>query len=128
MARGKSLYAEYPDYEVALEESARHVRVHCRGTLVADSRRTLIVRETKHAPVIYFPVEDVRFEHLEKTDHETFCPFKGEASYWSIRTAQGLEENVVWGYEEPFDEVAGLVGYVAFYEDRVDWDQSSQSQ
>jgi uncharacterized protein (DUF427 family) len=124
MARGQSLYHEYPGYQVALEQSSGHIRVKCRGTLVADSRRTLTVRETQHEPVVYFPIEDVRFEHLEKTDLETFCPFKGEASYWSIRTGSGLEENVVWRYEEPFDEVAPLSGYVSFYPDRVDWERS----
>ncbi len=124
MARGQSLYHEYPDYEVALEESTEHIRVHCQGTLVADSRRTLTVRETRHTPVVYFPLEDVHFEHLEKTSHETFCPFKGEASYWSIRTGSGLVEDVVWGYEAPFEEVAALSGYVSFYANRVDWERS----
>ena len=74
--------------------------------------------ETRHQPVLYLPLDDVRTEYLLRTDHQTFCPFKGEASYWSIRVADRVEENAVWTYEDPFDEVAGLKGYVAFYPDR----------
>ena len=121
MPRGKSLYAEHPDYRVDLNENPEHVRVLCRGTLVADSRRTLLVCETNHDPVVYFPVEDVRFELLEKTRNETFCPFKGEASYWTLSVGDRESENAVWSYEDPFPEVAGLTGYLAFYADRVDW-------
>jgi uncharacterized protein (DUF427 family) len=64
----------------------------------------------------------VRFELLEPTDHQTFCPFKGEASYWTLRVGDRVEENAVWSYEDAFDEVEGLEGYVAFYPDRVDWE------
>jgi uncharacterized protein (DUF427 family) len=83
----------------------------------------LTVCETKHEPVVYFPREDVRFEALERTDHKSFCPFKGEASYWTLRVADRAEENAVWSYEDPFDEVAGLEDYVAFYADRVEWER-----
>jgi uncharacterized protein (DUF427 family) len=80
-----------------------------------------LVLETKHDPVVYFPREDVRFELLEATGHSSFCPFKGEASYWSARVNDRVEDNVVWGYEEPFEEVAALKDYVSFYPDRVQW-------
>ncbi len=60
--------------------------------------------------------------HFERTDHETFCPFKGEASYWSLRVGEHESENTAWTYEAPFPEVAGLKDYVAFHADRVDWD------
>ncbi len=125
MARRESLYHRFPDYRVDLEANSEHVRVTFAGEVLADSRRTLIVRETKHDPVVYVPKEDVRFERLEATDHESFCPFKGEARYWTIRVADRVEENAVWGYEAPFDQVSGLAGYVAFYPDRVDWEVSS---
>ena len=125
MARRESLYHKFPDYRVDLEANSEHVRVTLAGEVLADSRRTLVVRETKHEPVVYFPKEDVRFERLERTDHESFCPFKGEAGYCTIRVADRVEENAVWGYEAPFDEVAGLAGYVAFYPERVEWEASS---
>jgi len=125
MARRESLYHDFPDYRVDLEPNPEHVRVSFAGELLADSRRTLIVRETKHEPVVYVPKQDVRFERLEPTDHESFCPFKGEARYWTIRVEGRVEENAVWGYEAPFEQVSGLAGYVAFYPDRVEWEVSS---
>ncbi len=124
MARRESLYHRFPDYRVDLEANPGRVLVRLAGEVLADSRRTLIVRETKHEPVVYFPKEDVCFELLERTEHESFCPFKGEACYWTIRVAGRIEENAVWGYEAPFDEVSGLAGYVAFYPDRVERDDS----
>ena len=122
MARRESLYHKFPDYRVDLDPSTTRVRVAFGGEVVADSDRTLVVRETKHEPVVYFPREDVRFDLLEPTSHTTFCPFKGEASYWTLRVGDRVEENVIWSYDNPFDEVAGLKDYVSFYADRVDWD------
>jgi uncharacterized protein (DUF427 family) len=125
MPRGESLYHRYPDYRVDLEPSSRRIRITLEGEVIADSTRTLIVRETRHDPVVYFPRDDVRFELLESTDHGTFCPFKGEASYWTLRIGDRVEENVAWSYQDPFAEVADLADYVAFYADRVDWEHDS---
>ena len=122
MAERKSLYAEYPEHRVDLEANPNRIRVTVAGELLADSSRTTLVRETAHEPVVYFPREDVRSELIERTEHETFCPFKGAASYWTIRVSGRAEENAVWSYEEPFPEVTGLAGLMAFYADRVDWD------
>ncbi len=122
MTMHESLWGKIPDYRVDLEPNTKRIRVRFDGEIVADSRRTLVVRETKHDPVIYFPREDVRFERLERTRHQTFCPFKGDASYWSLRVGDRIEENAAWSYESPFDEVAGLKDYIAFYPDRVEWD------
>ena len=122
MPKSESLYHAHPDYRIDLDPNPSRVRVRFDGEFVADSERTLIVRETKHAPVVYFPREDVRFELLTRTEHETLCPFKGEASYWTLRVGDHVEENVAWSYEDPFEEVAGLKDYVAFYPDRVEWD------
>ena len=122
MAERESLYHKYPDYRVDLEPDTRRVRVTLHGETLADSTRTLTVRETKHAPVVYFPREDMRFELLERTDHQTFCPFKGDASYWTARVGDRVDENLVWSYESPFDEAAGLKDYVSFYPERVEWE------
>ena len=113
--KGKSLYREYPDYRVDLEQSDDRVRVFLGDAIIADSTRTLLVKETKLAPVIYFPREDVRMDFLERSSHETFCPFKGDAAHWTIRAGDRVEENGVWTYEDPFGEVAGLKEYVSFY-------------
>lgn len=123
MPKGESLYQQYPDYRVDLEPNDERVRIFVGEHEVADSRRTLLVKETKHAPVIYFPREDVRMDLLERTSHETFCPFKGQASYWSIRAGDVLEANAVWTYEDPFPEVQRLKDYVSFYVGRGDVSQ-----
>ena len=122
MHERESLYHKYPDHRVILEPNSNRVRVRLNGEVIADSGDTLIARETDHDPVVYFPPKDVRFEVLTSTDHESFCPFKGEASYWTIQVGERVEENTAWSYQHPFNEVAGLKGYVAFYGDRVDWD------
>ena len=121
MTKRESLYSQVPDYRVELVAGESRVRASFAGEVIADSERTLRVRATGHHEVIYFPREDVRFELLERTDHETFCPFKGQASYWTLRAGSRASENTAWSYEDPFDEVAGLAGYVAVYPDRVDW-------
>ena len=123
MSERRSLYHEYPDYRVDLEPSDESVRVRIGGELIAESDRALVVRETKHDPVTYVPLEDVRQELIEPTSHTTFCPFKGDASYWTVRAGDRVEENVIWGYADPFEQVAGLKGYVAFYPDRVEWER-----
>ena len=121
MPKGESLYAKYPDYRVELEECSERIRVSLGEQTIADSSKTLRVLETKHEPVVYFPREDVRFDLLDATHHTTFCPFKGEASYWTAHVNDRVEDNVVWGYDDPFEEVAALKDYVSFYVDRVEW-------
>jgi acyl-CoA thioesterase-2 len=123
MAQRESLWGKVPGYRVDLEPSATRRRARFRGAIVADSERALVVTETKHDAVVYFPREDVHLEHLKRTDHQTFCPFKGDASYWTLRVGDDVAENIAWSYEAPFDEVAGLKDYVSFYADRVDWDE-----
>lgn len=97
------------------EASPRRVRVEFGGETVADSAHARLLHETGHLPVYYFPKEDVRGEFLEKTDHSTHCPFKGDASYWSVRVDDRVADNAVWGYEEPMEDAPPLAGFVAFY-------------
>ena len=125
MPKRESLYHQHPDYRVDLEPNPRRVTVRLAGQTIADSRRTLRVRETRHEPVIYFPREDVRMDLLEPTDHQTFCPFKGEAAYWSVRIEDRVEENAVWSYPDPFEQVAGLKDYLAFYTDRLSQEEAA---
>ncbi len=113
-------YEKYPDYRVALEPLCGRLRVELAGKIVADSRRALVVRESHHSPVYYVPLEDVRAEWLEPSSLRTRCPFKGDASYWSVRVENAYLESAAWGYEEPYDEVAALRGHVAFLPERVD--------
>jgi acyl-CoA thioesterase-2 len=95
-------------------------RVHIGQTLVAQSDRCLIVRESDHRDQLYFPREDILAAALVETEHHTVCPFKGEASYCSVSTEGTLFENVMWWYPDPMPEVAGLAGYAAFYFDQVE--------
>ena len=76
--------SEKSDYEIRFVPSEKRVRVEYNGTWVADSTNAIIVHETRAPPMYYFPMDDVRMEFLEKTDHQTHCPFKGNASYWSL--------------------------------------------
>jgi uncharacterized protein (DUF427 family) len=108
-------------HRVDLVPGGRRVRVSFAGVEIADSDPPLLVRETGYREVVYFPREDVRLEHLVRTDHATFCPFKGEASWWTLRAGDRESEKAVWSYEDPVEAVSGLRGHMAFYADRVDW-------
>ncbi|HEX5767322.1 MAG TPA: DUF427 domain-containing protein, partial [Burkholderiales bacterium] len=89
------------------------------GVRIADSARALVLHETRLAPAYYFPVEDVRMDLLARTEHKTHCPFKGNASYWSVKVGDKVAENVAWAYEEPYREAEAIRGYLSFYRDKV---------
>ena len=103
------------DHVLYFEDSPRRVRVMFGGETVADSRRVKLMHEQGHLPVYYFPRSDVRMDLLEATGHTTHCPFKGDASYWSVRVGDRVVENAVWGYPEPIDSAPPLADYLAFY-------------
>lgn len=109
----------YPEYAVDIAAAGGHFEAEIDGVVVAASDRALEVRESFHEPVVYFPRADVDAALLERTDRSTRCPFKGDASYYSIVTDAGRHENAVWVYEDPMEEVAGLGDHLAFYADRV---------
>ena len=119
MDKTRSAYADHPGYRVDLLPQTARVRVFQGETLLADSRRTLLVKETAHRDVVYFPEADVRLDLFDASDHHSFCPFKGEADYLSLARAERPDPNLAWRYRKPFAEVAGLTGHVAFYAERV---------
>jgi uncharacterized protein (DUF427 family) len=102
------------------EDSPKRVRAIFNGETVVDSCRAKLMHETGHLPIYYFPEEDVRMDLLEESDHTSHCPFKGDASYWSVRVGDRVAENAVWGYPEPIDSAPPLAGYVAFYHRAMD--------
>src|SRR5918994_89543 len=108
------------DHALYLEDTPRRVRGGFNGETIADSRRAKLLHEAGHLPVYYFPREDVRWERLEESDHTTYCPFKGNASYWSVRVGERVAENAVWGYPEPIDSCPPIAGYLAFYWRKMD--------
>ena len=114
-----------PDHRVDLLPETRRVKVVLGGMTIADTEAALRVEETGHGPVFYVPEKDVRVDLMHPTDHHTHCPYKGQASYWTIELsptngAKQHSENAVWAYPSPYDEVSGLAGYYAFYPNRVD--------
>ena len=107
-------------HRVHVEASPRRVRVKFNGEFIADSKRAVLLRETGHQPVYYFPPEDVRQDVLEPTDLHTRCPYKGEASYWTVRVGDAVAESVMWGYQDPLAEREDIRGYRAFYWEKMD--------
>jgi uncharacterized protein (DUF427 family) len=105
---------------IKIEPNPNRVRVLFDGRVVADTTRALTMREGSYPPVQYIPREDADMSLLEQTAHKTHCPYKSDASYYTIRTSGRAAENAVWTYEEPFPDVQAIKGHLAFYPDRVD--------
>jgi uncharacterized protein (DUF427 family) len=124
MANPAPGYAKNPEHRVDILPEARRVRVTLAGTVIADSLASVRVEETGHEPVHYVPAKDVRLDLMRPTEHKSYCPFKGDCSYWTLEVgggaAQRQAENAVWAYRAPYDEAAGLAGHYAFYKSRVD--------
>ena len=109
-----------PDHPITVEASPHRVRVRFNGRTVADSKHALVLRESSYRPVFYIPRADADMAMLESTSHASHCPYKGDASYFSIHAGDRVATNAVWSYAEPFPAVAQISGYLAFYPDRVD--------
>ena len=105
---------------IYFEDSPRRMRAIFNGETIVDSRHAKLLHEHGHLPIYYFPEHEVRMDLLEATDHHSTCPWKGEASYWSVRAGDRVAENAVWGYLEPLDDAPPIAGYVALYWDRMD--------
>ena len=116
-------YARHPDHTIDVVPHEGCVTVRFGGAVVAETDRALELHEADYPVALYLPFEDCRAEHFEETRHTTHCPFKGDARYWTLRADPNgggeTAENAAWGYDEPFDQVAGIAGHVAFYPDRV---------
>ena len=109
-----------PDHPITVEKNPDRVVVTVAGKVIADTRDALSLQESSYPAVQYIPREDVDFSQLERTEHETYCPYKGDASYYSIIPAGERGENAVWTYEQPYAAVSDIREHVAFYPDRVD--------
>ena len=109
-----------PDHPISIEASAAHVVVSVAGRTIADTRAALTLREAAYPDVLYIPRKDVDMSLLERTTHATYCPYKGDCSYYSIPVGGQRSVNAVWTYEAPYDAVAEIKDHVAFYPDRVD--------
>jgi uncharacterized protein (DUF427 family) len=107
-------------HRVALRDEPRRVEVVVDATVVASSSRTVVLDETGLPPRYYFPRDDVAMDQLAVTPTETVCPFKGQASYWSVTSPAGEHRDLAWCYEEPRPELERIAGYVCFYGERAD--------
>lgn len=108
-------------HPITISPTAGHVTVRVGGTTVAESDRALSLAEASYLVVQYIPIADVHQELLRPTAAESYCPFKGEASYYTLTTPDGrTETDLIWTYEHPYDAVAQIAGHVAFYADRAD--------
>ncbi len=107
-------------HRITVEASPKRVRVMFNGKTVADTLAAGLMRESGHMPVYYFPPSDVRMDLLERTNHRSHCPYKGDASYWTLRVGGRSAENALWSYEDPLPDMAVIKGQIAFYWDKVD--------
>ncbi len=108
-----------PDHPITVEPNPARVIVRAGGRVIADTTRALALREASYAPVQYIPIEDVEPTALIPSDHESYCPYKGEASYYSLAVGDDGKD-AVWEYRRPYPSVAAIAGHVAFYTDRVE--------
>jgi uncharacterized protein (DUF427 family) len=109
-----------PDHPITVAPHPKRVRVRFNGRVVADTTRALALREASYPPVYYIPREDADMSVYERTAHATHCPYKGDASYHSLRVGDRVAENAVWSYEQPYPAVGEIAGHLAFYPNRVD--------
>ncbi|GAB7125794.1 DUF427 domain-containing protein [Silvimonas sp. JCM 19000] len=109
-----------PDHPVHITQSTDHIVVLVAGQTIADTRRALVLQEASYPPVYYIPRADVDVSALQRTEHHTYCPYKGDCSYYSIPAGGGRSVNAIWTYETPYPAVAAIQSYMAFYPDRVD--------
>jgi uncharacterized protein (DUF427 family) len=109
-----------PDHPITIERNSARITVLVGGRVVADTRDALTLREASYPPVQYIPRKDVDMSLLERTQHSTYCPYKGDASYYSIPSGGAKSVNAIWTYEAAFPAVSAINEYVAFYPDRVD--------
>lgn len=108
-------------HPISIERAPGVVRVLFEGHEIADSDQALVLREANYPPVYYFPRDGVRMAFLRRTDTVTHCPYKGDASYFTIYRDRQIVENAVWSYEDPYAAVSAIAGHLAFYPEHVEF-------
>ena len=116
----KTIKIPGPDHPILIKANPSRVVVRVDGKVIADTSDALTLREASYPPVQYVPRRDVDMTALTRSEHTTYCPCKGDASYYSIPAGGERSRNAVWTYENPFEAMARIKNYVAFYPDRVD--------
>jgi uncharacterized protein (DUF427 family) len=107
-----------PDHPITIEPNPKRIQARYAGHVIADTIRAVTLKEASLAPVLYFPREDVSMEFLSRTERVTYCPYKGEAHYYTLLMDGRFAENVVWTYETPYPPMEDIRGRLAFYSNR----------
>jgi uncharacterized protein (DUF427 family) len=108
-----------PDHPITISANPRRIRVTAGDSVIAETSHALILKEASYPAVQYVPRADAKMELLKRTERVTHCPYKGDASYFSIAADGKTIENAIWTYETPFPAMAEISGYLAFYPDKV---------
>lgn len=108
-----------PNHPISVGPNPKRVRISLGGDIIAETSHALTLKEASYSAVQYIPRADADAAKLKRTDHSTYCPYKGDASYFSIVSGGKMIENAIWTYEEPYDPVKEIAGYLAFYPDKV---------
>jgi uncharacterized protein (DUF427 family) len=108
-----------PDHPISVEPAKGRVVVRDGDRVIVDTRRALVLTEARYPPVFYVPREDADMASLRRSDHHTYCPYKGEASYYSLPGNEERAIAAIWPYEEPYEAVSAIRGHLAVYPDRV---------
>ena len=116
----KAILTPGPDHPITIEAAGAHVVVRVAGRVIADTRAALSLKEADYPPVLYIPRADADMTLLERADHATYCPYKGDCAYYSIAAGGDRSVNAVWTYEDPYPAVAEIKDHLAFYANRVD--------
>ena len=109
-----------PDHPITIAAAEKHVRISFAGRTVADTKRALVLKEAGYKPVFYIPRADADLALLARSAHSSHCPYKRDASYFTISVQGRTAENAVWCYEQPFPAGAAIKDHLAFYPNRVD--------
>jgi len=117
---GKEIKIPGPDHPITISRVEGKVRVTVVGRIVAESKQALRLEEKGYPPVYYLPRSDADMSSLVRTTHYTYCPYKGDCTYYSIPMGGTKSEYAVWTYEKPYEAVADIKDYLAFYPTRVD--------
>jgi uncharacterized protein (DUF427 family) len=109
-----------PDHPITVERNPKRIVVTFGGKVIADTTEALTLREAKYPPVQYIPRKDVDMDALTRSETTSYCPYKGDASYFGISAGGARSVDAIWTYETPYDAVAEIKDHLAFYPDRVD--------
>ena len=109
-----------PDHPITITPAAKRWRARFEGHVIADSNAALILKEADYPAVVYFPREDVEMGYMSRTDRGTHCPYKGDASYFTLHMDGHFAENAIWTYETPFPAMEQIAGKLAFYTDKIE--------